>query len=105
VATAALAALELTDDPELLREVRALGGRLEAALERLPHVTAVRGRGLMLACELDVSAPEVARDALLSHRLVVNATGPTTLRLLPPLTISEDDLDDGLARLAGALGS
>jgi predicted acetylornithine/succinylornithine family transaminase len=105
VATVALAALELTDDDELLRAVRDLGQRLEARLERLPHVTAVRGRGLMLACELDVPAPKVARDALLSHRLVVNATGPTTLRLLPPLTIDEDELDDGLARLAGALGS
>jgi acetylornithine/succinyldiaminopimelate/putrescine aminotransferase len=105
VATVALAALELTDDDELLSAVRDLGQRLEARLERLPHVTAVRGRGLMLACELDVPAPAVARDALLSHRLVVNATGPTTLRLLPPLTIDEDELDDGLARLAGALGS
>ncbi len=38
----------------------------------------VRGRGLMLACELDIAAPEVVRRALLEQRLVVNATGPTT---------------------------
>ena len=44
-------------------------------------------------------------EALLGQRLVVNATGPTTLRLLPPLTIAEDDLDEGLTRLALALGS
>ena len=49
-----------------------------AGLERLPHVRSVRGRGLMLACELDVPAPEVVRRALLEQRLVVNATGPTT---------------------------
>ena len=65
-----------------------IGGRLAAGLERLPHVLAVRGRGLMLACELDVDAPALARRALLEQRLVVNATGPSTLRLLPPLTIS-----------------
>jgi predicted acetylornithine/succinylornithine family transaminase len=105
VATAARVALELTDDAELLAGVLELGGRLQAGLERLPHVLAVRGRGLMLACELDVPAPAVAREALLGQRLVVNATGPTTLRLLPPLTIAEDDLDEGLARLALALGS
>jgi acetylornithine/succinyldiaminopimelate/putrescine aminotransferase len=105
VAAAALAALELTDDAELLRRVGELGTRLREALERLPHVSAVRGRGLMLACELDVPAPAVAREALLGQRLVVNATGPTTLRLLPPLTIDEDDVADGLARLAAALGS
>ena len=39
---------------------------------------AVRGRGLMLACELDVPAPAVVRRALLEQRLVLNATGPTT---------------------------
>jgi acetylornithine/N-succinyldiaminopimelate aminotransferase len=103
VAAAALAALELTADPALLGRVRELGDRLAARLEELPHVLAVRGRGLMLACELDVPAPGVARRALVEQRLVVNATGPTTLRLLPPLTIGEDELGEGLTRLAAAL--
>jgi acetylornithine/N-succinyldiaminopimelate aminotransferase len=80
-----------------------LGGRLAAGFEQLPHVRAVRGRGFMLAGELDVSAPEVTRRALFEQRLVVNATGPSTLRLLPPLTIGFDELDDGLSRLAAAL--
>jgi acetylornithine/N-succinyldiaminopimelate aminotransferase len=103
VATSALAALELTDDPQLLGRVGKLGQRLAAGFEQLPHVLAVRGRGLMLAGELDVSAPEVTRRALFDQRLVVNATGPSTLRLLPPLTIDVDELDEGLARLAAAL--
>jgi predicted acetylornithine/succinylornithine family transaminase len=103
VAAAALTALELTDDAELLAQVRELGGRLAAGLEQLPHVLAVRGRGLMLACDLDTAAPEVARRALLEQRLVVNATGPSTLRLLPPLTIDGDDVDEALARLTLAL--
>jgi predicted acetylornithine/succinylornithine family transaminase len=103
VATAALAALELTDDPALLQTVLERGRRLAEGLERLPHVLAVRGRGLMLACELDVSAPEIARNSLLQQRLIVNATGPTTLRLLPPLTIGKAEIDDALARLGSAL--
>jgi acetylornithine/N-succinyldiaminopimelate aminotransferase len=103
VAAAALAALELTADPELLAEVVARGRQLAASLERLPHVLAVRGRGLMLACELDVPAPQVVSRALLQQRLVTNATGPTTMRLLPPLTVAEDEVDDALARLAVAL--
>ena len=73
------AALELTDDPGLLARVRERGERLRARASRaLPHVLDVRGRGLMLACELDVPAPEVVRRALLEQRLVMNATGPTT---------------------------
>jgi acetylornithine/N-succinyldiaminopimelate aminotransferase len=103
VAAAALAALDLTDDEALLARVRELGGVLAAGLERLPHVVSVRGRGLMLACELDVQAPAVARRALLEQRLVINATGPTTLRLLPPLTVGAEEISEALARLAGAL--
>ena len=103
VAAAALAALELTDDPALLDRVRHNGAALAAGLAGLPHVQAVRGRGLMLACELDVDAPAVVRRALLQQRLVLNATGPTTVRLLPPLTIGQAEVQDGLARLAAAL--
>jgi acetylornithine/N-succinyldiaminopimelate aminotransferase len=103
IAAAALAALDIIDDPALLARVRELGRRLAAGLEGLPHVRAVRGRGLMLACELDVSAPEVVRRALLDAQLIVNATGPTTVRLLPPLIVEEADVDLALERLAAAL--
>ena len=103
IASAALAALSVTDDAELLGRVRELGSRLLAALEQLPHVISVRGRGLMLACELDVPAPALVRRALLEQRLIVNATGPTTVRLLPPLTIAQADADEGVRRLEAAL--
>jgi predicted acetylornithine/succinylornithine family transaminase len=103
VAAAALAALELTDDPVLLENVARRGRQLEAGLQDLPHVVSVRGRGLMLACELDVSAPELVRRALLEQRLVLNATGPTTLRLLPPLNVAEAEVGEALERLAAVL--
>jgi len=105
VATAALAALELTADPGLLAGVQEHGRRLAEGLERLPHVLDVRGRGLMLACELDVPAPETMRRALLEQRLVTNATGPSSLRLLPPLTVTAGEIDDALGRLGAVLGS
>ncbi len=103
IAAAALAALELTDDAELLENVTRRGEALVGCLARLPHVVSVRGRGLMLACELDVPAPALVRRALLEQRLVVNATGPATLRLLPPLNIGEAEMADGLSRLAAVL--
>jgi acetylornithine/succinyldiaminopimelate/putrescine aminotransferase len=102
VAAAAGAALDVIDDPELLARVRELGERLAAGLAELPGVREVRGRGLMLAAEVE-GAPAVVRRALLEQRLVVNATGPTTLRLLPPLIVGEADVDDALRRLAAAL--
>jgi predicted acetylornithine/succinylornithine family transaminase len=103
IAAAALAALEVTDDPALLARVSELGHRLHAGLQSLPHVLSVRGRGLMLACELDLPAPELVRRALHEQRLILNATGPTTVRLLPPLIVSEAEIDLALERLAAAL--
>jgi len=101
ISSAALAALEICSDPELLRRVRVLGERFAAGLAALPYATAVRGRGLMLAIDLapGVSAPDVARRALLEQRLVVNATGPGTIRFEPPLVVSEAEVDGALARL------
>ena len=46
----------------------------------------------------------MARRALLEQRLVINATGPETLRFLPPLIVGESDVDDAVARLAAVLG-
>jgi acetylornithine/N-succinyldiaminopimelate aminotransferase len=103
IAAAALAALDIIEDPDLLTRVRELGQRLAAGLEGLPHVLSVCGRGLMLACELDISAPGVVRRALLDQRLVLNATGPATLRLLPPLIIDETHIDQALERLGAVL--
>jgi acetylornithine/N-succinyldiaminopimelate aminotransferase len=103
---AAHAVLDVVEDPVLLARVRALGARLTVELARLPGVGEVRGRGLMLAFELTGGgAPELVRRALLEQRLVLNATGPTTVRLLPPLTIVDADVDEALARLRTVLAS
>ncbi len=103
ICAAALAALDIVEDPVLLARVRDFGLRLAAGLEGQPHVLSVRGRGLMLACELDISAPAVVRRALLEQRLIVNATGPTTVRLLPPLIVGEAEVEQCVERLGSAL--
>jgi acetylornithine/N-succinyldiaminopimelate aminotransferase len=104
VAAAAHAALDVLEDPALHERVRDLGERLREGLRGLPGVLAVRGRGLMNAFELrDGGAPDVVRTLLLEHRLVANATGPTTIRLLPPLIVDEGEIDEALARLRAAL--
>jgi acetylornithine/N-succinyldiaminopimelate aminotransferase len=102
VCAAALVALELCSDPELLTHVVAMGERFAAALEDLPFVTSVRGRGLLLGAEIvpEVSAIELARRALLEQRLVINATGPSSLRMEPPLIVTEAQIDEAVARLA-----
>ena len=98
---AALAALEICSDPALLERVRALGERLAGGLAELPYVADARGRGLMLAIDLTdgLDAFEFARSALLEQRLVVNATGPSTIRFEPPLIVTERQIDEALVRL------
>jgi predicted acetylornithine/succinylornithine family transaminase len=99
---AALVALEICSEPDLLAHVLAMGERLSAALDELPFVASVRGRGLLIGAELvaGTSAIELARRALLEERLVVNATGPSSLRMEPPLIVTEDQIDEAIARLA-----
>jgi acetylornithine/N-succinyldiaminopimelate aminotransferase len=101
---AGLAVLDVIDDQALLARVRALGDRLLHGVAEMPGVGEVRGRGLMLAFELlDGGAPELVVRALHEQRLVLNATGPTTVRLLPPLLIDETHADDALGRLRALL--
>ncbi len=102
VCAAALVALEICSDVQLLERVGRLGDRLARGLASLDYVEAVRGRGLMLAVDLhhERDAPELARRALLEQQLIVNATGPATIRLEPPLVVDEDEIDQALARLA-----
>jgi acetylornithine/N-succinyldiaminopimelate aminotransferase len=102
VCAAALVALEICSDADLLAHVVAMGERFAAALEELPFVSSVRGRGLLIGAELtpDVSAIELARRALLEQRLVINATGPSSLRMEPPLIVTEEQIDEAVARLA-----
>ena len=86
--------------------MRALGERLIEGLwglERDGWLSAVRGRGLMQAADLPTPrAADVVRAAL-DDRIVLNSTGPATLRFLPPLVIEEQDVDRVLDFLDHAL--
>jgi predicted acetylornithine/succinylornithine family transaminase len=97
IAAAANAVLDVVDDAQLLVDVTDKGETLAEGLRSL-GLEGVRGRGLMLAFEI-ADAPDVARRLLLEERIVVNATGPTTIRLLPPLTVSQDEVREALVRL------
>ncbi len=93
-AAAALAAIDLVDDPEILRRARDLGSSFMERLSELDRVAEVRGRGLMVGVTLSegLDAAAVAERAL-AEGLVINVPGPGMLRFLPPLTISSDQLD------------
>jgi acetylornithine/N-succinyldiaminopimelate aminotransferase len=102
VATAAaLAVLDVVDDPALLRSVRELGAALRHGLEGLEGVREVRGRGLMIGVGLAEGIDAAAVGAeLLSRGLVVNVPRPDTIRLLPPLVVERAQIE----RAVGLIG-
>ena len=100
IAAAANAVLDVITEEGFLDTVRERGDQLAAGLRDLGLEP--RGLGLMVGFDLP-DAPEVARRLLLEQRLVVHATGPETIRMLPPLTVSEAELDEAVRRLGAEL--
>ena len=80
------------------------GARLVDGLSALRGVSGVRGAGLMLGVQLvDGLDAKRAYADLLDAGLIVNAVNPTTIRLLPPLTVTDDEVDEAIAMIDDAL--
>ncbi|HEX7087303.1 MAG TPA: aspartate aminotransferase family protein [Vicinamibacterales bacterium] len=83
----------------LLEHVRRVGAHFEAKLQTLaashPAIRSVRGAGVMRGLELDRPAGAVV-DAARPLGLLANATAGTVLRLLPPLTVTEQEIDEAV---------
>ena len=97
---AAEATVKALADEDVASNAREVGVYLRTCLASLPQVTEVRGLGLMVAADLDKGFDAfgvVARG--LDAGLLLNATGPHTLRFLPPLVCSEADVDALIERL------
>ncbi|MCB0876561.1 MAG: acetylornithine transaminase [Solirubrobacterales bacterium] len=105
-ARAALAALDVIDTPAVRGNVAERHAQLREELAEDAAVAGIRGRGLMIGIALadGLEAAAIGRRAL-ELGVVVNAPNPKTIRLLPPLTISADELAAGLARLRDAFGA
>jgi predicted acetylornithine/succinylornithine family transaminase len=106
VATVALDVVRTIADHEFLAAVRAkgewLGERLRRLAARSPRVREARGRGLMWGLELnEVAAPLVA--AARERQLLVLTAGPAVIRLVPPLTVTREELERGVTILEEVL--
>lgn len=101
---AAKATLETLSSEGIASRVERVGAYLRERLEALSGVTEVRGLGLMVAADLaeGIDAPTVVERGL-EKGLLLNYTGPQTLRFLPPLVCAEADVDVLVDRLAGLL--
>ncbi len=105
-ARAGIATLETIEQEGLLAQAAQLGAhfrrRLEALQAQCPLITDVRGVGLMIGLELAVDGAPVV-EACLRRRLLINCTHATVLRLLPAMTLTVEQVDEGCDILAEAL--
>lgn len=73
--------------------INAVGEHLRSRLGQIPGIEDVRGYGLMIGCDVpDANANEIVGDAI-ANGFLLNATGPHTLRFLPPLICTREHAD------------
>ncbi len=92
--SAATAVLEVIENEQLIRNAANLGAELLDQLPTVPHVEKVRGRGLMIAIEFPYTIKELRLRLIDEEQILTGvASNPNVLRLLPPLTITKQEVD------------
>jgi len=104
---AGIAALATYRDEQLVDRSATLGAIMLDALQRALSNTAavreVRGIGLMLAIEMRMKVAPILKALMHDHGVIALPAGPTVLRLLPPLVIANEEIDQGVAAVAAAI--
>ncbi len=107
VTAAAVAALRVLLEDGVLENCLTMGDYLRQRLEdfcrRYPFAVEVRGRGLILALQLNIPGGEIVKQAL-EQGLLINCTADTVLRFVPPLIVSRGEIDDAMTILDDVFG-
>lgn len=105
----ALAVLDVIEQEHLIENAAKVGDYLlntltaEMKAGNLPHVTDVRGKGLMIGIELDIPHKEPRMRLIKEQHCFTGCAGTSTLRLLPPLCLSMEEAQDFIGRLKAVL--
>ncbi|MDR2362945.1 MAG: aspartate aminotransferase family protein [Spirochaetaceae bacterium] len=103
-AAAGLVVLDTVQTPQFLGEIREKGEKIQGILRSWDHpkIKEIRGRGLMIGVDITAEAWPVL-EACLAQGLLILSAGARTLRFLPPYTITNGEIDQGLGILRGVL--
>ena len=105
--TAALAVLDVFEKENLVENAHEVGEYLIAQLKELQkrnsHITEVRGRGLMVGAVLDIPHKEVRSKLIHEQHCFTGCAGTNILRILPPLVLTKENVDDFIGRLETVL--
>jgi acetylornithine/succinyldiaminopimelate/putrescine aminotransferase len=107
--SAVKATLAVMEAEDVCGRARRSGARLAAGLGSLPGVVDVRGAGLLLAARLTGDHAKEAASRALAGGLLVNAVRPDSVRVAPPLLVTDAEVDEALSilgrSLAGAISA
>lgn len=102
---AALAVLDVFEEEQLVENARVVGDYLINKIKELKNerIKDVRGRGLMIGIDLDVPHQEVRKPLIYNQHCFTGCAGTNILRLLPPLCLTQAEVDDFIERLRKCL--
>lgn len=100
---AAIAVLEVMEEEKLVANAAKVGEYLIGKLKEIPGIKEVRGRGLMIAIEMDEPVKELRRSLIFDKHVFTGAAGTNIIRLLPPLCLTIEQADEFLARFHSLL--
>lgn len=107
--TAALAVLDVFEQKGLVENARIVGDYLKNKLEQLSqhnrHILEVRGKGLMIGVVLDIPHKEVRSKLIHEQHCFTGCAGTNILRILPPLCLSKNEVDEFITKLKKVLES
>ncbi|NVK48400.1 MAG: aminotransferase class III-fold pyridoxal phosphate-dependent enzyme [Cyclobacteriaceae bacterium] len=97
---AGMAVLEVLESENLQKNALLLGNRLIEELKSIPHITEVRGRGLMIGIDLDREAGPIRSELVSKYKIFTgSASKKQTIRLLPPLSVEWNQLNSFITAL------
>lgn len=100
---AALAVLDVIENEKLITNAKETGDYLLNKLNAIPEFTAVRGRGLMIGLDVPETHKSLRKDLLMKYKIFTGESYPNTIRILPPLSLSKEEVDFFIKSLKSCL--
>ena len=107
VSAAALGVFEAIEEEGLLDNTIKMGdylvGKLKSLGEKYPVIEDVRGLGLMIGVKMDLEDATFLAEGLVKKGLLVNCTQGNVLRIMPPITVTREEVDEAIEKLSEVL--
>lgn len=107
VTAAAAKVLEIFENRDIVNHVKEVGDylweKVEELVKKYPVITGHRGVGLIQGLEFSVPVAPVAEKAILEEKLIIISAGTNVIRLVPPLVIEKEHVDDMVVKLEAVL--